>query len=75
MPNWYMIEGTWRQWKSQGLQWWSRLTEAEWDEMDGNRESLLSALELKYGWTRAEAKKEVDTRFGEFGTEAEQEAG
>ncbi len=59
---------TWRQWRGLALGWWERLTEAEWDEIDGDRERLLERLQVKYGWTRAEAKQEVDTRFDEFGS-------
>ncbi len=67
MPtNWSLIEATWRQWKSQCLAWWGRLTETEWDELDGDREKLLELLQLKYGWSRDEAEKEVAARFDEF---------
>jgi uncharacterized protein YjbJ (UPF0337 family) len=66
MPNWDLVAGTWRQWKSQALVWWIRLTEPEWDEINGDREKLLALLQLKYGWTRPEAEKELETRFEEF---------
>ncbi len=68
MPNWSVIEMTWRQWKGQALSWWERLTENEWDEINGDRERLLELLQLKYGWTRDEAKQEVDARFEDFGS-------
>ena len=69
MPNWDLIEGTWRQWKGQALEWWGQLTDDDWTEIDGNREKLLGTLQVKYGWTRPEAEKEVETRFSQFGTE------
>ena len=69
MPNWDLIEGTWRQWKGQALEWWGQLTDAEWVEIDGSREKLLGLLQVKYGWTREEAEKEVETRFAEFGAQ------
>ncbi len=68
MPNWSVIEMTWRQWKGQALSWWERLTESEWDEINGDRERLLELLQFKYGWTRDEAKQEVDARFDDFGS-------
>ncbi len=71
MPNWSVIEMTWRQWRGQALAWWGRLTEDEWDEINGDRERLLERLQVKYGWTREEAKQEVDTRFDEFGSSVE----
>ena len=63
MPNWSLIESTWRQWKGQCLAWWGRLTEQELDELNGDREKLLDLLQLKYGWTRVEAEQELQTRF------------
>ncbi len=66
IPNWTLIESTWRQWRGQALTWWPRLSEAEWEEMDGSREKLLDMLQLKYGWTREEALQEVDSRFEEY---------
>ncbi len=67
MPNWSLIEMTWRQWKGQALDWWDRLTADEWDEIDGDRERLIERLQNKYGWTREETSAEVDSRFKEFG--------
>ncbi len=66
MPNWDLIAGTWRQWRGQALNWWGRITEAEWEEIDGNRERLIELLELKYGWTREEALNDLETRFATF---------
>ncbi len=71
MPNWSLIEMTWRQWRGQALAWWDRLTADEWDEINGDREQLLERLQAKYGWTREEAKQEVDARFDEFGSSVE----
>ncbi len=67
MPNWDLVEATWRQWRGQALEWWGRLTESEWTEIDGDREKLLGLLQLKYGWTRVEAEQEIAARFAEFG--------
>ncbi len=68
MPNWSLIEMTWRQWKSQALDWWGRLTPDEWDEIDGDREKLFERLQVKYGWTYEQAEQEVAARFQEFGS-------
>jgi len=66
MPNWDLVAGTWRQWKSQALTWWTRLTDAEWDEINGDREKLLALLQVKYGWTRSEVEKDLEAHFEEF---------
>ncbi len=68
MPNWSLIEMTWRQWKGQALDWWGRLTETEWYEINGDREKLVELLQVKYGWTRDQADQEVESRFAEFGS-------
>ncbi len=66
MPNWTIFESTWRQWRGQALTWWGRLSQAEWDEINGSQEKLLEMLQLKYGWTREEAVQEVSARFAEY---------
>ncbi len=70
MHNWSLIEMTWPHWKSQGLAWWGRLTDAEWTEIDGQREKLVERLMLKYGWTYDQAYQEIETRFSEFTSSA-----
>ncbi len=66
MPNWNVIASTWRQWRSQALTWWERISQEEWDEVNGNREKLYELLQLKYGWTREQAAQEVASRFDEY---------
>ncbi len=66
MPNWTVIASTWRQWRSQALAWWDRISQDEWDEVDGNREKLYELLQNKYGWTREQAAQEVTTRFEQY---------
>ncbi len=66
MPNWTVIASTWRQWRSQALTWWERISQDEWDEVNGDREKLYELLQDKYGWTRDQAAQEVTTRFDEY---------
>ncbi len=68
MPTWSLIEYTWRQWRGQALTWWGRLSQADWDEINGSREKLLELLQLKYGWSREEAERQVQVRFDEYGS-------
>ncbi len=68
MPSWSLIEYTWRQWRGQALTWWGRLSQADWDEVNGSREKLLELLQLKYGWSREEAERQVQVRFDEYGS-------
>ncbi len=67
MHNWTLIEATWPHWRRQGLDWWTRLTESEWDDLDGNRVKLIELLQAKYGWTNEEAEQEIESRFKDFG--------
>ncbi len=74
MLNWTIIEGTWRVWKAPALSWWERLTDDEWEEIDGSREKLIELLGIKYGWTRQQTEQEVKTRFDEYEAELEEES-
>ncbi len=66
MTDWSLIEMTWPHWRSQALLWWDRLTDSEWEELNGHREKLIELLMVKYGWSHDQAEQEVRSRFAEF---------
>jgi uncharacterized protein YjbJ (UPF0337 family) len=45
--------------------WWDRLTEADLDQVAGNKERLVRAIQGRYGYVRERAEQEVERRFGE----------
>jgi len=56
-----ILKGKWRQLKGQARQKWGELTDDDLDRISGSREELIGAIQERYGKSRDEAEKEVDT--------------
>ncbi len=59
--NWDQVQGNWKQLKGKARETWGDLTDDEVDKAAGNREQLEGVIQAKYGKTKEEAKKEVDS--------------
>jgi hypothetical protein len=49
-----------------GQSWWDRLTDADLDQVAGQKEQLVRAVEARYGYARERAEQEVDRHLAEF---------
>ncbi|GAB1717326.1 MAG: UPF0337 protein [Nitrobacter sp.] len=62
------IKGNWAQFKGKVKQHWGKLTDDDFDEIDGRRELLEGKLQKRYGYHELQSKKAVDdwikTEFG-----------
>jgi uncharacterized protein YjbJ (UPF0337 family) len=56
----------WSHVRQQVKSWWDRLTDADLEQVDGQKERLVRALEARYGYARERAEQEVDRRLAEF---------
>jgi len=45
--------------------WWDRLTDADLEQVAGNKERLVRAIQGRYGYARERAEQEVDLRLSE----------
>jgi uncharacterized protein YjbJ (UPF0337 family) len=64
MPiNWDVIKGKWTQLKGDARVQWGKLTDNDWDQINGQREKLTGILQERYGWERQEAERRVDEFF------------
>ncbi len=64
MPiNWDVIKGKWTQLKGDARVQWGKLTDNDWDQINGQREKLTGVLQERYGWERQEAEQRVDEFF------------
>lgn len=57
------IQGIWKQIRGDVRAKWGKLTDNDLEEIGGNLEKLEGALQERYGKTREEAKKDIDTWF------------
>jgi uncharacterized protein YjbJ (UPF0337 family) len=55
-----VIKGKWNQIKGEAKKQWGQLTDDEWDQIAGERDKLAGKLQEHYGWTREQAKREVE---------------
>ena len=58
-----VFAGWWKQARGQAKAWWGQLTDDELDQIEGESEKLVGALQTRYGWTREQAEKEIERRM------------
>jgi uncharacterized protein YjbJ (UPF0337 family) len=59
--NWEQIKGQWNQLKGSARVSWAELTDDELEKIEGDREKLVGLVQERYGKTKEQAEKEVDT--------------
>ncbi len=59
--NWDRIEGNWKQIKGKAKVQWGKLTDDDLDVAAGNRQQLAGRIQERYGVTKDEAEKQVDS--------------
>ncbi|MEX2529288.1 MAG: CsbD family protein [Gemmatimonadota bacterium] len=55
------LKGKWKQFKGRTKEKWSKLTDDDLDQIDGRRQALVGKVQERYGRSREEAEKEVDS--------------
>lgn len=63
MVNQDIMAGKWKQLAGKAKVAWGDLTDDDWARIDGNAERLAGVIQERYGKTREEAQREVDTFF------------
>ncbi len=61
-----ILVGSWNQLRGPIKTWWSKITDADLDHINGNYDRLVSVLQDKYGYSPQEAKQQIDQRLAEF---------
>ena len=57
--NWDQIEGKWKEMTGKVQQQWGKLTNDDFDVMDGKREQFLGKLQERQGIARDAAEKQL----------------
>jgi uncharacterized protein YjbJ (UPF0337 family) len=55
------LKGKWNQIKGEAKQRWGRFTDDEIDVIDGDHDKLVGKIQERYGKSKDEAKREVDS--------------
>ena len=61
--NWDQIAGNWKQMRGKLVEKWGDITDDDWDRAEGKREQIVGLVQAKYGRTKEDAEREVDTWF------------
>lgn len=55
-----MAIGHWNEWMVAMRERWGRLTNDDWQRIEGDRERLVGVLQQRYGYAREQAEQDVD---------------
>jgi uncharacterized protein YjbJ (UPF0337 family) len=58
--NWDRLKGNWKQLKGKARLQWGKISDDEFDQIDGRREILAGKIQERYGKSREQAEWEVD---------------
>jgi uncharacterized protein YjbJ (UPF0337 family) len=57
-----VFAGKWKQMRGQAKVWWGKLTDDDFNKVDGKYDQLIGVLQEKYGYTRQQAEEEFSKR-------------
>ncbi len=60
------FEHQWPQLRGQVKAWWDRLTDADLEQVAGQKAQLIRLVQEKYGYARERAEQEIDRRLREY---------
>ena len=69
-----LFESKWKQIRNRTTAWWTLMSEYDLkkvDKADAKLDKYVMMLQVKYGYTRQQAKTEIDKRVAEFEAELE----
>jgi len=58
-----MLGEKWNQGMGRGEEWWGKLSDEDWDFINGDREQMIIKLQQHYGYFRRHADREINDRL------------
>jgi uncharacterized protein YjbJ (UPF0337 family) len=62
--NWDQLEGRWKEFAGSARAHWGKLTDDDWQTVNGKKEQLAGIIQQRYGIAREEAARQVDAWSG-----------
>ena len=60
------IKGDWKQLKGKVKEQWGKLTDDDLTVIDGQQDQLMGKLQERYGYSKEQAKKEMDRQLSSW---------
>ncbi len=61
--NWDQVEGKWKQLKGEVQKQWGKLSDDDFDVIQGNREKFVGKIQERYGIAKEDAEKQANDWF------------
>ena len=61
-----VFEGKWKQVRGEAKVWWGKLTDDDLDKVGGQFDVFAGLLQEKYGYSRAQAEREIEQHMQAF---------
>ena len=61
--TWEEIAGNWTYFKGRIKEKWGKLTHDDLEVIDGEVDQLIGSLQVRYGWTKEQAERELANLF------------
>ncbi len=58
--NWDQVEANWKEYQGRARRKWGKLTDDDWQVVQGDRKILEGKLQERYGHKREQAEREVN---------------
>jgi uncharacterized protein YjbJ (UPF0337 family) len=58
--NWDEIAGKWKEMSGRAREKWGKLTDDDWQTVQGKKDQLVGRIQQRYGIAKAEAEKQAD---------------
>jgi len=65
-----ILAGQWKEMRGELKSWWGKLTDDDFEWIGGQKDKLIGLIQERYGYTRDQARDEMERRFDEYSNEA-----
>lgn len=65
-----IFAGQWKEIRGELKSWWGKLTDDDFDWIGGQKDKLIGLIQERYGYTRDQARDEMERRFDEYSNKA-----
>jgi uncharacterized protein YjbJ (UPF0337 family) len=66
LVNQDVLAGKWKQARGKIRQWWGKVTDDDLERISGRLDQLVGVVQERYGYTREQAEKDVETFMGQL---------